>query len=99
MNEKNSDTMIGEMIEIKLMQQRILSHHEDFKNNFKEVGKKFDAVNDKVDDLKDSLGSRIHDIEKDLVGVKTKIAIFTAMGSGVGVFVGWLLSAVKFLKS
>lgn len=98
MSEKN-DIMVTEMLEIKLMQKQILNHHQEFKTNFKEVNKKFDDFNKKVDELKDNLGTRITDIEKDLVSVKTKIAIFTALGSGVGVFVGWLLSAIKFLKS
>lgn len=96
---KNFD-FIGpvEMAQFITDKERILNHQAEMKADIKDIKNSITGLYNVISKERIDNMEKLNELEKDLVSVKTKIAVFTSLGSGVGVIIGWVLSNLNLTK-
>lgn len=87
-----------ELAQFMTDKDRILNHQKEMKIDIKEIKTSITQLSDMISKERFDNMQKLNELEKDLVGVKTRIAVYTSVGSGLGAIIGWIIGTFPLGK-
>lgn len=84
-----------ELAQFMTDKDRILNHQKEMKIDIKEIKTSITQLSDMITKERYDNMQKLNELEKDLVGVKTKIAVYTSVGSALGAMAGWFIGTFQ----
>lgn len=84
-----------ELAQFMTDKDRILNHQKEMKIDIKEIKTSITQLSEMITKERYDNMQKLNELEKDLVGVKTRIAVYTSVGSGLGAVVGWFIGTFQ----
>lgn len=84
-----------ELAQFMTDKDRILNHQQEMKIDIKEIKSSIAGLFEMISKERYDNMQKLNELEKDLVGVKTRIAVYTSVGSSLGAFIGWVMGTFQ----